>query len=423
MPSRARGEFVVGELAFAQYQLDAGLGALRVGEIVLERRADEFVAGTPGELLHLLVHVGDDAARVGGDQGVDVRFDQRAGVELLVADALVEQHALGFHLLAGGVVRPDQQVPDDSPLRVAQGRDRHVGRESAAVLADVGQFVDVLDPPRRLEHQRLEARGDRRPEFGAQGLGAGDHLLRVGDVGRGVLVHHLGGGVAQHALGPDVEDLDDALLVGGDAREVGAVENGVLQGAGLEQLFFRPLAGGHVFHGQDQQLAVVAGLELAGVEQHHPAADHRERVVEFEVLEDGTFGNDVLEQRPQVRDVPLAVSQLVDEAAFGLPGGDVERLVKGAVGGLDTERGVEDEQRFPHRVHDVLGVVLNIFDERLWFHQKKGSRLVLNSGHSKSRPAMAVGNRGNTKRYRIKDFPKLYAIYVRVEIRLTPFRI
>ena len=90
-------------------------------------------------------------------------------------------------------------------------------------------------------------------ELGAQRLGARDHFLRIGNVGRGDLVHHVGGRVAQHALGADVEDLDDALRVGGDAREVGAVENRVLQGPRLEQRLFRLLAGGVV--GADQQIA------------------------------------------------------------------------------------------------------------------------------------------------------------------------
>ena len=44
-----------------------------------------------------------------------------------------------------------------------------------------------------------------------------DHFLRIGNVRRGDLVHHFGGGVSQHALGADVEDLNDALGVSGDA--------------------------------------------------------------------------------------------------------------------------------------------------------------------------------------------------------------
>ena len=87
----------------------------------------------------------------------------------------------------------------------------------------------------------------------AQRLGARDHFLRIGNVGRRDLVHHFGGRVAQHPLGADVEDLDDALRVGGDAREVGAVEDRALQRARLEQRLFRLLARGVV--GADQQIA------------------------------------------------------------------------------------------------------------------------------------------------------------------------
>ena len=90
-------------------------------------------------------------------------------------------------------------------------------------------------PARGLEHQRLEARRDRRAELDAQRLGTRDHFQRIGDVRRRDLVHHLLGGVTQHALGADVEDLDDALRVGGNAREVRAVENRALQGACFQQ--------------------------------------------------------------------------------------------------------------------------------------------------------------------------------------------
>jgi hypothetical protein len=60
----------------------------------------------------------------------------------------------------------------------------------------------------------------------------------IGNVGRRDLVHHFGGGVAQHPLGSDIEDLDDALGVGGDGGEVGAVEDRALQRAGLQQYIF-----------------------------------------------------------------------------------------------------------------------------------------------------------------------------------------
>jgi len=42
-------------------------------------------------------------------------------------------------------------------VRVAQRRHRDDRGETAAILADVGQFVYVLDAARGLEHQGLEA--------------------------------------------------------------------------------------------------------------------------------------------------------------------------------------------------------------------------------------------------------------------------
>ena len=168
----ARGEFVVGDLLFAQHPFDTRLGQLWIREVVLERRADQFVARATSERLHLLVDVGDDAGRISGHQRVDVRLEQRASVELMVTQALTEQLLLCFDLLARRVVCADQQVADDAAVivDVAQRGDRDDGREAAAVLADVSQLVDVLDAARGLEHQRLEARRDRRLQLGAQRL-------------------------------------------------------------------------------------------------------------------------------------------------------------------------------------------------------------------------------------------------------------
>ena len=116
-----------------------------------------------------------------------------------------------FRLLTRRIIGTDQQIADDGVLRVAQRRDRHDGRKAAPVLADVGQFVDVLDAAGSLEDQGLETWRDRGFKLEAQRCGARDHLLRIGNLGRGDLVHHFGGRVAEHALGADIEYLNDAL--------------------------------------------------------------------------------------------------------------------------------------------------------------------------------------------------------------------
>ncbi len=70
---------------------------------------------------------------------------------------------------------------------------------------------------------------------GAQGFGARQQLQPVGAVGRGAGVEHIGGGIARHALGTDIENLDHAVGVGGNAGDVGAGEDGVLQRTGFHQ--------------------------------------------------------------------------------------------------------------------------------------------------------------------------------------------
>ena len=128
----------------------------------------------------------------------------------------------------------------------------------------------------------------------------------------------------------------------------------------------RPLR--HVLHRQNEQFPVMARLKLAGVEQHHPASDDREGVLELEVVEDGTLGHNILEQCPQVGDVPLAVAQFVNQAVLGFRGRDVKGLIESSVGGPDAQGGVEDRQRLAHGVDDVLGVGFDILDQGFSCH-------------------------------------------------------
>ena len=148
---------------------------------------------------------------------------------MLVAEALVELRALLLDLLTCRVVGADEQVSDDRVLRVAERRDRHHRREPAAVLAEVRELVDVLDPARGFEDQCLEAGRDRRGELEAQRARSRDDLFWIGNVGRRDLVDDFRRSEAQHSLRTDVEYLDDALGIGGDAREVRAVEDRLLQ--------------------------------------------------------------------------------------------------------------------------------------------------------------------------------------------------
>ncbi len=116
----AHGEFVVTDLVLAEHALDRGIGTRRVSEEILAGRTDQLIAGAPGQGHHLLVDVGNYALRISHHQCIDVRFDQRAGIELLVPQALIQQGLSLFFLLARSVVGADQQITDDGFGAVAQ---------------------------------------------------------------------------------------------------------------------------------------------------------------------------------------------------------------------------------------------------------------------------------------------------------------
>src|SRR5437763_5571160 len=114
----------------------------------------------------------------------------------------------------------------------------------------------------------------------------------------------------------------------------------------------------------------MTSLKPAGVEQHHATPDDREGMLQLEIVKDGPRGNNIFEKCAQSRNVPLAVTQLVNEAVLGLVGRDVKSLIEGAVGASDTQGGVQHQQWLAHRVYDVLRVRFDVFNQRFSFHHR-----------------------------------------------------
>ncbi len=107
-----------------------------------------------------------------------------------------------------------------------------------------------------------------------------------------------------------------------------------------------------------------AGLvdDLAGVQQHDPAPDARKDMVDLEVIHGGAVGKDGLQQQPQRRDVPLAIAQVVEQAALGLAGNDLEGLVERTAGRQHAKLGVQHQEGLVDRIHDGLRQGLRVFD-------------------------------------------------------------
>ena len=103
------GEWVVGDEAPGEDLLVALARLLGLGEVVGEVGADQLLPSHASDLDGALVDVGDLAFGADGDEWVEARLEQAAGV-------------LGG-LFACGVVDTNQQITDDRVLGVAQGGD------------------------------------------------------------------------------------------------------------------------------------------------------------------------------------------------------------------------------------------------------------------------------------------------------------
>ena len=78
-------------------------------------------------------------------------------------------------------------------------------------------------------------------------------------------------------------------------------------------------------------------------------------MLDFIAIEHGIKGEDLLEEHPQLGNVPLPVTEVVDELPDGFVGRHFESIVEAVVRCDHPEVLVQGNQGFTHRVDDVLG--------------------------------------------------------------------
>jgi hypothetical protein len=97
--------------------------------------------------------------------------------------------------------------------------------------------------------------------------------------------------------------------VRGDHRIPNTAQRHREQIALLAQGRRHPLVRGDIFDGEeDQGRRPTRADDLAGIEAHGLGADVGERVRDLEVLEGGMVGQNLLQELPEGRNVPLAVA-------------------------------------------------------------------------------------------------------------------
>src|SRR4029077_899171 len=105
-----QNEFVVWAGRLGESALDAQIRPVGLREVLLEDRADQFLARITRHAAHLLIHVGDETRGVYRNQPVDRTFNQAAQINLLLAQLLLQPDSVG-----------DIARGREDPANVAQG--------------------------------------------------------------------------------------------------------------------------------------------------------------------------------------------------------------------------------------------------------------------------------------------------------------
>ena len=74
------------------------------------------------------------------------------------------------------------------------------------------------------------------------------------------------------------------------------------------------------------------------------------------ILDRGFLRQDLLQQFAQLRDIPLPITEFVDELADGVFRRNTEIPVKRTIGAFDAQVGIEHQQRLTHGIDYVLGI-------------------------------------------------------------------
>ncbi|CAM4140345.1 hypothetical protein PSRE111525_27710 [Pseudomonas reidholzensis] len=222
-----------------------------------------------------LAGVGEAGATI-GVQAVLIDPARHLGTEFF--QQLVTRRQRLMHPAPLGHIDADRQVADPQPLLVEHGRDQHVGKQLAAVLAHQGPLSRLAAGlPNRLGEQRL-ATGNVTPIAHTEGMRTLAQLVGLHQLGKVEAAHHFAGRVAEHALGAGIEGADHPLEAGGNDRHLGRrIEHAAQLVVGAAQgLFTDPQLGRALLDQLQRTLTLAEQAVEQGAEQQaqQPAQPH-----------------------------------------------------------------------------------------------------------------------------------------------------
>ncbi|OPZ83616.1 MAG: hypothetical protein BWY76_02192 [bacterium ADurb.Bin429] len=149
--------------------------------------------------------------------------------------------------------------------------------------------------------------------------------------------------------------LDDAaMLVQYQPFRGGLGKRPVAFLAFVQNMLALPPLGDIVNRQQNARIPCLPPHHFPRIQQHHARAKFREVMRHRKIRHHLLFRQYFLQQRAQQRDIPLPVSHVVQQPAFGILRRDVKRPIKRRVRALHPQVTRQHHQRFAHRINDRL---------------------------------------------------------------------
>ena len=100
----------------------------------------------------------------------------------------------------------------------------------------------------------------------------------------------------------------------------------------------------------------------SGIQEHRAPADAQEIMIDFVVFHGSALGNDFSKQQTKLRNIPLTVSEVIQEFALSVVGIDFECQVERSAGSNDPQILIEHNERFSNRIDDSARKYPGILD-------------------------------------------------------------
>ena len=149
---------------------------------------------------------------------------------------------------------------------------------------------------------------------------------------------------SRQALGRRIDERDVGIGVGGDHGIADAGERGCEPLLLAYDFKFNIAPLRDIFYGQQNQSEPSSRMEPPGIEEHRAPADAWEFFDHLVIVKVAVSGQNLFEQFPQGRNIPLPVPQLVKQSALCFLRGDLERAEKLAAGLPDAKFSMQHQQ-------------------------------------------------------------------------------